>query len=110
MVKYDLLPHLVFNTTVKDAEWDPSGNEYRIAVENSSSGEKDVLRAQVVVSAIGYLSFARMPKDLPGMDAFAGPSFHSSQWRHDVDLHGKRVGVIGLGSSAFVMSAQSMLE
>ena len=38
--------------------------------------------------------------DLPGLDDFAGPWFHSARWDHDVDLRGKRVAVIGTGASA----------
>jgi len=37
---------------------------------------------------------------LPGLDGFSGPAFHTAQWRHDVDLAGKRVAVIGTGCSA----------
>ena len=39
--------------------------------------------------------------DLPGRDRFAGVAMHSAQWRDDVDLHGRRVAVIGTGASAF---------
>ncbi|MGO4843597.1 NAD-binding protein, partial [Rhizobiaceae sp. 2RAB30] len=38
--------------------------------------------------------------DIPGLDGFAGAAFHSAEWRHDVDLSGKRVVVIGTGASA----------
>ncbi|MFA6574928.1 MAG: NAD(P)/FAD-dependent oxidoreductase [Nocardioides sp.] len=55
--------------------------------------------AEVVVTAVGQLSNPVIP-DLPGADTFAGPAFHSAQWRHDVDLAGKRVAVIGTGASA----------
>ena len=37
---------------------------------------------------------------LPGLEDFEGPAFHSAQWRHDVDLTGKRVAVVGTGASA----------
>jgi cation diffusion facilitator CzcD-associated flavoprotein CzcO len=37
---------------------------------------------------------------VPGLDSFEGPAFHTAQWRHDVDLTGKRVAVIGTGCSA----------
>ena len=47
----------------------------------------------------GQLSNPVVP-DLPGRDSFAGPAFHSAQWRHDVDLDGKRVLVVGTGASA----------
>jgi cation diffusion facilitator CzcD-associated flavoprotein CzcO len=55
--------------------------------------------ADVVVSALGQLSDPVVP-DLPGRDTFAGPAFHSARWRHDVDLHGARVAVVGTGASA----------
>lgn len=43
------------------------------------------------------------PKDVPGKENFRGPVFHSARWRHDVDLKGKRVAVIGNGCSACVV-------
>jgi cation diffusion facilitator CzcD-associated flavoprotein CzcO len=55
--------------------------------------------ADVVVAATGVLHHPRMP-DIVGLDAFAGPRFHSARWDHDVPLAGKRVGVVGTGSSA----------
>ncbi|MCW2791927.1 MAG: dependent oxidoreductase [Nocardioides sp.] len=53
--------------------------------------------ADLLVSAVGQLSNPVVP-DLPG--SFDGPAFHSAQWRHDVDLTGKRVAVVGTGASA----------
>jgi len=55
--------------------------------------------ADVVVPALGQLSNPVVPR-IPGADAFEGPAFHSAQWRHDLDLRGKRVAVIGTGASA----------
>ncbi|MBZ5736688.1 flavin-containing monooxygenase [Nocardioides mangrovi] len=55
--------------------------------------------ADVVVSAVGQLSAPVVPA-IPGADTFAGPAFHSAQWRHDVDLRGRRVAVVGTGASA----------
>ncbi len=55
--------------------------------------------ADVVISAVGQLSNPVVPA-IPGADTFAGPAFHSADWRHDVDLTGKRVAVVGTGASA----------
>ena len=44
---------------------------------------------------------ARTSPTSPGRDTFAGPSFHSARWDHDVDLAGKRVAMIGAGASGF---------
>src|SRR3954454_1520161 len=63
----------------------------------TASGE--TLEADLVVPAVGQLSNPVVP-DLPGADTFAGPAFHTAQWRHDVPLEGRRVAVVGTGASA----------
>jgi cation diffusion facilitator CzcD-associated flavoprotein CzcO len=55
--------------------------------------------ADVLVFATGQLSTPVVP-DISGARTFAGPAFHSARWRHDVDLRGKRVAVVGTGASA----------
>ena len=62
-----------------------------------SDGSTD--RGDVVISATGVLHHPAYP-DIEGRDSFAGAAFHSARWNHDVQLAGKRVGVIGTGSSA----------
>ena len=55
--------------------------------------------ADVLITACGQLSVPSVPA-LPGLDSFAGPAFHTARWRHDVDLTGRRVAVLGTGCSA----------
>lgn len=64
-----------------------------------TTGDGTTYAADLVVTAVGQLSNPVIPA-LPGLDTFAGPSFHSAEWRHDVDLAGKRVAVVGTGASA----------
>lgn len=64
---------------------------------HTASGE--TYEADVLVPAVGQLSRPALPA-IPGLDTFGGPSFHSAQWRHDVDLTGRRVAVLGTGASA----------
>ena len=64
-----------------------------------TTADGTVYAADVVVSAVGQLSEPVIPA-IAGADTFAGPDFHSAQWRHDIDLRGKRVAVIGTGASA----------
>jgi cation diffusion facilitator CzcD-associated flavoprotein CzcO len=52
-----------------------------------------------VVSALGLLNYPKYP-DWPGLDDFAGPKFHTFRWEHEHDLTGKRVAVVGTGSTA----------
>ncbi len=63
----------------------------------ASDGSRD--QADVVIAATGVLHHPAYP-DIPGIDAFAGTAFHSARWDHGVALAGKRIGVIGTGSSA----------
>jgi cation diffusion facilitator CzcD-associated flavoprotein CzcO len=63
----------------------------------TASGHRD--EADVVIAATGVLHHPRYP-DIEGLDSFAGPCFHSARWDHSVDLAGKRVGIIGTGSTA----------
>ena len=79
---------------VTSAEYDDRTATWQVA---TSSGE--VFEAEVLVPAVGQLSRPALPP-IPGLDTFAGPSFHSAEWRHDVDLVGKRIAVLGTGASA----------
>ena len=57
------------------------------------------ITAAHIVCANGPLSSPRMP-EIPGVESFAGESFHTAKWDYAVNLKGKRVGVIGTGASA----------
>ncbi|WP_406313233.1 NAD(P)/FAD-dependent oxidoreductase [Streptosporangium sp. NBC_01639] len=91
--KYGLRPRIRLNTEVTAAVFDESLGRWRV---RSSSGEE---LFDVVVSAVGQLNRPQLP-DIPGMSDFTGVAFHSARWDHSQDLAGKRVAVIGNGSSA----------
>ncbi len=57
------------------------------------------LTADFVVAATGILHHAAYP-EIDGLDSFKGDKFHTAHWNHDVSLEGKRVGIIGTGSTA----------
>lgn len=62
-------------------------------------GSEEVLVTNVVISAVGAFTTPKWP-DIPGLNEFAGPLVHTSGWDPRVDLHDKRVAVIGNGASA----------
>lgn len=64
---------------------------------DTAEGDRD--QADVVIAATGVLHHPSYP-DIPGLEEFSGPCFHSARWDHAVSLDGARVGVIGTGSSA----------
>ena len=65
-----------------------------------ASGAEEVLEARFVISAVGSLNLPRLP-EIPGMDTFAGPSFHSARWPEDLDIRGTRFALVGAGASGF---------
>jgi len=92
--EHDLGSHLRFGCGVAAADFDQSS-----AAWNLTLADGRVLQAAAVICAVGQLGRPAFP-DIDGRDTFAGPSWHSGRWNHDVDLTGKRVAVIGTGASA----------
>jgi cation diffusion facilitator CzcD-associated flavoprotein CzcO len=92
--KYGLLPHCRFNSEVVGATWNEDTSTWTVSL---ASGE--MLDADVVVSALGMFNDLAYP-DIPGLETFAGTSWHSAQWNWSHDLSGERVGVIGSAASA----------
>ncbi len=90
--KHGVLPRIRFREEI--ARCDFSGGRWRI---ESKSGRRD--EADVVIAATGVLHHPKYP-EIPGLESFAGARFHSARWDHAVPLEGRRVGVIGTGSSA----------
>ncbi|KAG2356270.1 hypothetical protein BDR07DRAFT_1613182 [Suillus spraguei] len=97
--KYDLYPHIAFNTKVLSAEWDDAKQQYTIIAEDVFSGKKTTSVAHIVISARGILESPKIPYEIPGVRKFQGTSFHSARWPSSIDLRNKRVAVIGNSSS-----------
>src|SRR6185295_16580729 len=92
--RFDLKRDIRFNTRVKSAHYDETANLWRVSTD---AGE--TLTAQFLITAVGCLSTANIP-NIPGLDAFEGRWYHTGQWPHEgVDFSGKRVGMIGTGST-----------
>ena len=72
---------------------------YRDGKWHLTTSKDAQLVVDFVVSATGILHHPAYP-DIPGLESFGGDSWHTARWNHDVDLSGKRVGIIGTGSTA----------
>ncbi|WP_336213315.1 flavin-containing monooxygenase [Nonomuraea sp. LPB2021202275-12-8] len=92
--KYDVRRQIRFSTEVTAAAFDGSHWQLTTATPGAEPEAFDV-----VVMGVGQLNRPHLP-DIPGMDEFEGTSFHSARWNHEHDLTGRRVAVIGNGSSA----------
>ncbi|MFA5883292.1 MAG: NAD(P)/FAD-dependent oxidoreductase [Acidimicrobiia bacterium] len=99
MDHHGLRANIRFETEVTAATYDEATARWSVEVR-TADGATETLDARFVVSAVGSLNRPKLP-DIPGMDDFAGPSFHSARWDHSVDYRGKRFAMIGAGASGF---------
>lgn len=96
--RFDLRRDIQFNTRIKTAHFSEADNTWTLTDE---TGNK--IRAHHCVMATGNLSTPRVP-DFKGLETFKGDWYHTGLWPHEgVDFTGKRVGVIGTGSTAIQM-------
>ncbi len=96
--KHDLRRDIRFNTKVTSAEWNDDTSRWTIHTDTGTDTGTDV-SAQFYVMATGCLSMPKVP-DIEGTDRFGGEVYFTNSWPHDgVDFTGKRVAVIGTGSS-----------
>ncbi|PTQ89013.1 flavin-containing monooxygenase [Agitococcus lubricus] len=92
--RYQLMPHIRFNSEVAGAQFDAVKGVWQIRTVNG-----DMIHARILISGCGQLNRPAYPK-LKGIDRFQGQIFHSARWNHDIDLNQKRIAVIGTGASA----------
>ena len=96
---YDVRRHCRFGTEVTGARYDEATQRWEVTVR-TGDGATEVLDARFVISAVGALNQPKLP-DIPGMDDFAGPSFHSARWDPEVEWKGTRLALVGAGASGF---------
>ena len=92
--KFGFYEHCLFHTTVEKTEWDETTCKWTVTTDRD-----DEMRARFVILANGILTTPQLAR-IDGMDSFGGDAFHTSRWNYDVDLNGKRVGIIGTGATA----------
>ncbi|MDG2307096.1 MAG: NAD(P)/FAD-dependent oxidoreductase [Candidatus Binatia bacterium] len=92
--RFDLRRDIEFETRVESAMFDEDTSRWHVETAGGHA------TARFVIMATGCLSSANTPK-FEGLDTFGGDTFHTGRWPHEgVDFTGKRVGIIGTGSSA----------
>lgn len=92
--RFDLRRDIQCNTRVTSAVYDDVANRWTIQTDQG-----DQVSTRYCITAVGCLSMPNTPK-FKGLDSFSGQVYHTGQWPHEgVDFSGKRVGVIGTGST-----------
>jgi cation diffusion facilitator CzcD-associated flavoprotein CzcO len=104
--RFDLRRHILFETSLKAARWNPAAARYHVETATGQS-----FTCRFLVMATGNLSAARKP-DFPGLNSFKGEFVQTSHWpNREVQLAGRRIAVIGTGSSGVqaipVLAAQA---
>jgi cyclohexanone monooxygenase len=92
--RFKLRQHIRFNTRVEAAEFNEAENLWRVRTSDGKT-----LSARFLVPATGGLSVPK-PPEIPGIETFKGEAYHTGRWpRQEPTFEGKRIGVIGTGSS-----------
>ena len=92
--KFGFYDHCLFHTTVERTEWDEDAARWTVFTDRG-----DTMKARYVLLANGILTTPQLAR-IDGMETFKGDSFHTSRWDYNIDLAGKRVGIIGTGATA----------
>jgi cation diffusion facilitator CzcD-associated flavoprotein CzcO len=91
--RHGVLDRVRLRTEVERASFDEGSGRWTVETNGGTH------TADVLVTACGQLSTPSTPP-IPGLDDFEGPAFHTSRWRHDVELEGRRVALVGTGCSS----------
>ena len=92
--RFGFYEHCLFHTTVEETAWDEASGRWIVRTDRG-----DEMRARFVLLANGILTTPKLAR-IEGMQSFEGDSFHTSRWDYDVELKGKRIGIIGTGATA----------
>ena len=92
--RFDLRRNIQFNTRVKSARFQDDTGHWEVETDQG-----DLVTSQFLITGIGCISSGNVPS-IKGLDSFQGEWYHTGSWPHEkVEFAGKRVAVIGTGSS-----------
>ncbi|MFV0532036.1 MAG: flavin-containing monooxygenase [Cumulibacter sp.] len=95
---FALREHITFDTEVSAATWDEQAGMWNVDVDGPDGAT--TLRANVVITAVGFLSRPNIPH-ITGIRNFSGDYFHTARWPLSLDMAGKRVAVVGSGCTGY---------
>jgi cation diffusion facilitator CzcD-associated flavoprotein CzcO len=101
--KFGLRPHLLLGEKVESITWAQDRGEYDVVTSSGAPHGS----FQAVISAVGFLNIPLIPPFARGGTGFGGVLCHTSRWPAGLDLAGKKVAVLGTGSSAVQVVAEA---
>lgn len=96
--KYELRDSFVFNSEYVGSHWDERTQTHSVTIRNTKTKAQTDITTEVLISATGPLAKRKFP-NVPGLKDFGGAWFHNLDWDGSVKLEGKRIAVVGNGSS-----------
>ncbi|KAM3078294.1 hypothetical protein ACMFMF_004697 [Clarireedia jacksonii] len=96
--RHNLQQYIKFEHQVIRADWSVENAQWNVGVKDLRSNTQHLISAHVFINATGILNHWEWPS-IPGLQTYKGKLLHSASWDKTVDLSGKRVGLIGNGSS-----------
>ncbi|OAL04210.1 putative monooxygenase [Phaeosphaeriaceae sp. SRC1lsM3a] len=96
--KFDLEKFIKYDSEVVEARWNEEKGQWLVKIRNRSTGATAEDWCHFLINGGGFLNNWQWPQ-IEGLQSFQGPLLHSASWDNNVDLAGKRVAVIGNGSS-----------
>lgn len=97
--RFGILPHILWHNELQSAAWNDDDQCWQLTTTQHH------FTADILIMGYGPLCEPSLPS-IPGIESFEGTLFHTARWRHDYDLTGKRVAVIGTGASAIQVVPQ----
>ena len=91
--RFDLRRSYQFNTKVTSTYFNEENNYWEVTTDKG-----ETVTAKFLITGLGLLSATNVP-NFKGIETFKGEQYHTARWHEDVDLKGKRVGIVGTGST-----------
>lgn len=96
--QHDMEKDIHLDTEVTEAIWDDEAALWVVTTKNTKTSQEVVFTSRYLITALGSLHKKFLP-DIPGFDDFRDVLKHSSDWDPEINLSGKRVGIIGCGAT-----------
>ncbi|SVC51858.1 uncharacterized protein METZ01_LOCUS304712, partial [marine metagenome] len=94
VTKYGLTPHIHHGKKIVKLMFDEIAGLWNVIFE-----DRNIVKARHIINGSGGLHVPSIP-DFPGRETFDGAGMHTARWDHSVDMHGKRIAIIGTAASA----------
>jgi cation diffusion facilitator CzcD-associated flavoprotein CzcO len=102
--EYGIDQHIRYHTKVLGASWSSADSRWTVTTENTETGQQGTITCRWLLSASGYYRYDDgFTPDFAGRERFGGPIVHPQRWPADLDYEGKRVVIIGSGSTAVTL-------